>query len=607
MPRNIAIIAHVDHGKTTLVDAMLKQSAIFHARELVQERVMDSMDLERERGITIMAKYTGIFYQGTKINIVDTPGHADFGGEVERTLSTVDGVLLLVDAAEGPLAQTKYVLRKALALKLKPIVVINKIDRQDARPTEVLDKCLDLFLELGADEDQIEFPVLYASARGGFAKYRLHDEEQDLVPLFETIMREIPEPTGDPEAPLQMLISSVDWDDYVGRIAIGRISRGRMRVGQTVTVLATDGSTHSGRVVKLYQYVGLGRVESATATVGDIVALTGLDELGIGCTIADPEQPEALPFMQVDEPTVTMDFMVNDSPLAGQEGKFVTSRHLRDRLHREAYTNISMRVEDGETTDVFHVSGRGELHLAILIETMRREGYEFSVSRPKAIFKRSDDGELLEPLELLTVDVPEEHLGVVMEKLGSRQARLRTMEHAESGSVLVEFDIPARSLLGFRSQFLTDTRGYGVMNNIFNGYGPYRGEIPKRSHGVLVAWEYGTATVYGLYAAEERGSLLIGSGTTVYEGMIIGETGRPQDIDVNVNKKKQMTNMRSSGADEAMRLAPPLEMTLDKALEYIEDDELVEITPKHIRLRKRILDRAERLRRQKKASYELNQ
>lgn len=606
MPRNIAIIAHVDHGKTTLVDAMLKQSAIFHVKEQVQERVMDSMDLERERGITIMAKFTGIFYQGTKINIVDTPGHADFGGEVERTLSTVDGVLLLVDAAEGPLAQTKYVLRKALALKLKPIVVINKIDRQDARPVDVLDKCLDLFLELGADEDQIEFPVLYASSRAGFAKYQLDDEPKDLTPLFETILREIPEPQGDPDGPLQMLVSSVDWDDYVGRIAIGRVSRGRLRVGQTLSVIGTDGETHQGKVVKLYQYVGLQRVECTDAQAGDIVALTGVEDVSIGCTLASHEQPEALPFIKVDEPTVTMDFMVNDSPLAGQEGKYVTSRHLRDRLHREAYTNISMRVEDGETTDLFHVSGRGELHLAILIETMRREGYEFAVSRPKAIFRQGEDGQVLEPMELLSVDVPEDYLGVVMEKLGSRQARLLTMEHTESGTVLLDYDIPARSLLGFRSQFLTDTRGYGVMNHIFNGYGPYRGEIPKRNHGVLVAWEYGTSTVYGLYAAEERGNLFIGANTTVYEGMLVGETGRPQDIDVNVIKKKQMTNMRSSGADEAMRLAPPIEMTLDKALEYIEEEELVEVTPRNIRLRKRILDRAERLRRLKRAEYELS-
>ena len=559
---------------------------------------MDSMDLERERGITIMAKFTGIFYKGTKINIVDTPGHADFGGEVERTLSTVDGVLLLVDAAEGPLAQTKYVLRKALALKLKPILVINKIDRQDARPTDVLDKCLDLFLELGADEDQIEFPVLYASSRAGFAKYRLNDEEVDLVPLFETILREVPEPTGNPEEPLQMLVSSVDWDDYVGRIAIGRITRGRLRVGQTVTVIGTDHSTHQGKVVKLYQYVGLARVECTEAAAGDIVALTGIEELSIGCTLAAPEQPEALPFTKVDEPTVTMDFMVNDSPLAGQEGKFVTSRHLRDRLHREAYANISMRVEDGETTDVFHVSGRGELHLAILIETMRREGYEFSVSRPKAIFRQDEDGQVLEPMELLSVDVPEEHLGVVMEKLGSRQARLLNMEHTDSGSVLVDFDIPARSLLGFRSQFLTDTRGYGVMNHIFNGYGPYRGEIPKRNHGVLVAWEYGVSTVYGLYAAEERGNLFIGPNTTVYEGMLVGETGRPQDIDVNVNKKKQMTNMRAAGSDEALRLVPPRKLSLEQCLEFLADDELLEVTPKNLRIRKTILNHEKRMKAQ---------
>ena len=607
MPRNIAIIAHVDHGKTTLVDAMLKQSAIFHVKEHVQERVMDSMDLERERGITIMAKFTGIFYKGTKINIVDTPGHADFGGEVERTLSTVDGVLLLVDAAEGPLAQTKYVLRKALALKLKPIVIINKIDRQDARPIDVLDKCLDLFLELGADEDQIEFPVLYASSRAGFAKYRLDDEEIDLIPLFETILREIPEPTGDPEGPLQMLVSSVDWDDYIGRIAIGRISRGTLRVGQTVSLIGTDDFIQPGKIVKLFQYVGLSRVECTEAHVGDIVALTGIEDISIGCTLADPEHPEALPFMKVDEPTVTMDFMVNDSPLAGQEGKYVTSRHLRDRLHREAYANISMRVEDGETTDIFHVSGRGELHLAILIETMRREGYEFSVSRPKAIFRRGDDGEILEPMERLSVDVPEEHVGVAMEKLGSRQARLLSMDHTESGTVLLEYDIPARSLLGFRSQFLTDTRGYGVMNHIFNGYGPYRGEIPKRTHGVLIAWELGVSTIYGLFYAEDRGNLFIGPGVTVYGGMLVGETGRPQDIEVNITKKKQMSNMRSSGADEAMRLATPVDMSLDKALEYIEDDELVEVTPRSIRLRKRILDRSERGRRLKRADLEISQ
>ncbi len=603
MIRNIAIIAHVDHGKTTLVDALLKQSSIFHAKEQVQERVMDSMDLERERGITIMAKFTGVFYKGNKINIVDTPGHADFGGEVERTLSTADGVLLLVDAAEGPLAQTKYVLRKALGLGLKPIVVINKIDRQDARPLVVLDKCLDLFIELGADEDQLEFPYLFASSRSGFAKYKLDDESVDLEPLFETILREVPPPQGDPEAPLQMLVSSLDWDDYVGRIAIGRIKRGSMRVGQSVAVMGTDGTTSQGKIVKLYQYVGLARTETPEGHAGDIVAVTGLPEVSIGCTLAAPDCQEALPFIALDEPTVTMDFMVNDSPLAGQEGKFVTTRHLRDRLFREAHINISMRVEEGATSDVYHVSGRGELHLAILIETMRREGYEFAVSRPKAIFKTDENGQVLEPMELLTVDVPEDYMGVVMEMLGARQARMLNMEHTNTGSVRIEYDIPARSLLGFRSSFLTETRGYGVMNHIFNGYDPYRGEIPKRGGGVLIAYEPGEATVYGLYNAEERGNLFIKPGTKVYEGMIVGETGRPQDIDVNVTKKKQITNMRSSGADEAMRLTTPTDMSLDKALEYIEDDELVEVTPQSIRVRKRILDRQERLRRLKKAEY----
>lgn len=599
MIRNIAIIAHVDHGKTTLVDAMLKQSSIFHAKEQVQERVMDSLDLERERGITIMAKFTGIFYKGTKINIVDTPGHADFGGEVERTLSTVDGVLLLVDAAEGPLAQTKYVLKKALDLRLKPIVVINKIDRPDARPLEVVDKCLDLFIELGADDDQLEFPVLYASGRSGFAKLDLDDPDKDLTPLFDTIISEIPAPTGDPQAPLQMLVTSIDWDDYVGRIAIGRIKNGCLTAGQTVTVIDPDGNEHNGKVAKLYQFVGLSRSEKASAQAGDIVAIVGLDDINIGCTLTDREHRVALPFVKVDEPTVTMDFMVNDSPLAGKEGKFVTTRHLRDRLQREAYANISMRVEDGPTADIWHVSGRGELHLAVLIETMRREGYEFAVSRPRPIFKKDEKGQLLEPLELLTVEVPEEFLGTIMELLGSRQGKLLDMSHSPSGTVRLEYDIPARSLLGFRSLFLTETKGYGVMHHIFNGYGPYRGDIPKRNHGVLVAYEAGVATVFGLYGAQDRGNLFITPGTQVYEGMIVGETGRPQDIDINVTKKKHLTSLRAAGAEEAMRLSPPIEMTLERALEYIENDELIEVTPQSIRLRKRILNRQERLRRQK--------
>lgn len=604
MIRNIAIIAHVDHGKTTLVDAMLKQSSIFHAKEHVQERVMDSLDLERERGITIMAKFTGIFYEGTKINIVDTPGHSDFGGEVERTLSTVDGVLLLVDAAEGPLAQTKYVLQKALALGLKPIVVINKIDRADARPLVILDKCLDLFIELGADEDQLDFPVVYASARSGYAKRDLDDPDTDLTPLFEAIISEIPAPQGDADAPLQMLVSSIDWDDYVGRIAIGRVQNGKLTAGQTVTVIDTDGNEHNEKIAKLYQFVGLDRAEQANTQAGDIAAIVGLTEVSIGCTLTDPEHRVALPFVKVDEPTVTMDFLVNNSPLAGQEGKYVTTRHLRDRLHREAYANISMRVEDGATADTWHVSGRGELHLAVLIETMRREGYEFAVSRPRAIFKEDENGNVLEPLELLTVEVPEEFLGATMERLGSRQAKLLDMTHSESGTVYLKYDIPARSLLGFRSQFLTETKGYGVMNHAFNGYGPYRGDIPKRNHAVLVAYEPGVATVFGLYGAEDRGTLFITPGTQVYEGMIVGETGRSQDIDINVTKKKHLTSLRSAGAEEAMRLSPPPEFTLEKALEYIESDELIEITPKNMRLRKRILDRQERLRRQKWADHD---
>lgn len=605
MKRNIAIIAHVDHGKTTLVDAMLKQSHIFHAKEHVQERVMDSMDLERERGITIMAKNTGVYYKGVKINIVDTPGHADFGGEVERTLSTVDGVLLLVDAAEGPLAQTKYVLRKALGQNLQPIVVINKIDRQDAQPLEILDKCLDLFIELGATDEQLDFPVLFASSRAGFAKPRLEDESVDLTPLFETILEKIPAPVGDVAAPLQMLITTLDWDDYLGRIAIGRVTRGRVQAGQTVAVVKTDNTVSMAKVAKLYQYVGLKRTEHTEAEVGDIVAMAGLAEVGLGDTVTDFEHPEPLPFVPVDEPTVTMDFMINDSPFAGREGQYVTSRHLRERLYREAYTNVSMRIEDGPTPDLFHVSGRGELHLAILIETMRRQGYEFAVSRPKVIF-RQVEGQLMEPMELLTVDVPEQYMGTVMEKLGARKGLMINMEHTATGSVRIEFEISARALLGFRSEFLTDTRGYGVMNTLFNGYGPYRGDIPGRPNGVLVAWEEGDATAYGLQNAEERGSLFIGPGVKVYEGMVIGESARPSDLDVNVCKRKQLTNIRSSAADEAIRLAPPRDMSLDHALEYISDDELVEVTPKSIRLRKRLLNRQERLRQIKK-QQEMNQ
>jgi len=597
--RNIAIIAHVDHGKTTLVDALLKQSHIFHAKEHVQERVMDSMDLERERGITIMAKNTGVFYKGHKINIVDTPGHADFGGEVERTLSTVDGVLLLVDAAEGPLAQTKYVLRKALAQKLQTIVVINKIDRHDAQPLVTLDKCLDLFIELGADNEQLDFPVLFASSRAGIAKYKLEDDGQDLTPLFETIMDKIPSPVGDPDGPLQLLVATLDWDDYLGRIAIGRVTRGKLSVGQTVAVIKADNTVAQAKITKLYQYVGLKRVEHESAEMGDIVAVAGLTDVGLGDTVADFEHPEPLPFVPVDEPTVTMDFIINDSPLAGREGQFITSRHLRERLHREAYTNVSMKIEDGPTPDVFHVSGRGELHLAILIETMRRQGYEFAVSRPKVIF-RQIAGQLMEPMELLTVDVPEQHMGVVIEKLGSRKAQMLNMEHTGTGSVRIEFEITSRALLGFRSDFLTDTRGYGVMNHLFNGYGPYRGDLPARANGVLVAYEEGETTAYGLQNAEERGVLFIAPGVKVYEGMVVGESARASDLDVNICKRKQLTNIRSSAADDAIRLTTPRDMSLDRALEYISDDELVEVTPKSIRIRKRVLRREDRLRQIKK-------
>lgn len=599
MKRNIAIVAHVDHGKTTLVDAMLKQSRLFHVKEQLQERMMDSMDLERERGITIMAKNTGVHYRDVKINIVDTPGHADFGGEVERTLSTVDGVLLLVDAAEGPLAQTKYVLRKALELKLKPIVVINKIDRQDARAVDVLDKVLDLFIELGADDEQLDFPVIYTIAREGIAKTSLDDPSEDLIPLFEAILQHIPAPQGDTDLPLQMMISTLEWDDYVGRIAVGRIRRGTLQAGQTVALIKADGTIRNEKVSKLYQYVGLRRIEHASAEAGDIIALAGLGEASIGETIADAISPEALPFLPVDEPTVTMDFMVNDSPFAGQEGQYVTSRHLRDRLQREAYTNVSMRIEDGPSPDVFKVSGRGELHLAILIETMRRQGYEFSVSRPKVIIKEIE-GQLMEPMELLTVDIPAEHLGVVMEKLGARKGQMINMEHTRTGSVKLEFEMTSRSLLGFRSEFLTDTRGYGVMNHLFNGFGPYKGSIPGRPNGVLVAYEEGETTSYGLQNAEERGKLFIGAGVRVYEGMVIGESARASDLDVNACKKKQLTNIRSAGADDSIRLTTVREMGLDRALEFISDDELVEVTPKSLRIRKRILPREDRLRQIKK-------
>lgn len=587
--RNIAIIAHVDHGKTTLVDGMLRQSGIFRENEQVQERVMDSGDLERERGITIMAKNTSVSYRGVKINIVDTPGHADFGGEVERVLKMVDGVLLLVDAFEGPMPQTKFVLRKALQLSLKPIVVVNKIDKAEARPDEVVDEVLDLFIELGADDDQIEFPVVYSSSRDRFAIRDQGDERKNLEPLLDTIVESVPAPVGEMDKPLQLLVSNIDYDEYVGRIAIGRIDRGKISLGQQSVVCKKDGKTVQAKVSQLYTFQGLKRVDTKEASLGDIVAVSGLGDINIGETICDIEAPEPLPFVNIDEPTISMTFSVNNSPLAGREGTYVTSRHLRERLFKELETNVSLRVEETETPDSFKVSGRGELSLSILIETMRRQGYEFQVSKPKVIMKEVD-GAKFEPIELLMIDVPEEFMGVVMEKLGTRKAELTNMHSASEGYMRLEFKIPARGLIGYRSEFLTDTKGNGIMNHVFNGHEPYKGDISSRQRGSLVAWEAGESVVYGLYNAQERGNLFIIAGVTVYEGMIVGENAKNEDIVVNVCKKKHVTNMRAAGSDEALRLTPPIILSLEQALEFISDDELVEITPKNTRLRKRVLN-----------------
>lgn len=591
--RNVAIIAHVDHGKTTLVDGLLKQSGIFRENEQVSERVLDSNDLERERGITILSKNTAVFYKDIKINIVDTPGHADFGGEVERVLNMVDGVLLLVDSFEGTMPQTRFVLRKALQLNLKPIVVINKIDRPDARPQEVLDEVLDLFIELGANEDQLEFPVVYASSREGYAIFDLNDEPKNLVPLFETIINHIPSPKGSADEPLQFLVSSIDYDDYVGRIAIGRIERGTIKSGQQAVLCKKDGSLQNIKISKLYSFTGLKRIESPTSSAGDIIAIAGVSNITIGETVCDVDSPEPLPFIDVDEPTMSMTFSVNNSPFAGREGTYVTSRHLRDRLFKELETNVSLRVEETDSPDSFVVSGRGELHLSILIETMRRQGYEFQVSKPSVIYKEVN-GEKYEPIEYLIIDVPEDFMGVVMEKLGSRKAELVNMHSSQQGYMRLEFKIPARGLIGYRSEFLTDTKGNGIMNHVFHGYEPYKGEIPRRTRGSMVAWEDGEAVTYGLYNAQERGTLFITPGASVYEGMIVGENARSEDIVVNVCKKKHVTNMRASGSDEALRLTPPVILSLEQALEFIEDDELVEVTPKNIRLRKKILNTEQR-------------
>ena len=596
--RNIAIIAHVDHGKTTLVDAMLKQSHVFRSNEKVAERVMDSGDIERERGITILSKNTSVMHDGVKINIVDTPGHADFGGEVERVLNMVDGVLLLVDAFEGPMPQTKYVLRKALEQKLKPIVVINKIDKPDARVSEVEDEVLELFMELEADDDQLDFPVIYANGRDGIAKNSMDDDSDNLEPLFKCIIKNCPCPKGDADGPLQFMVTTLDYDDYVGKIAVGRIVRGRMRPNQQVVI--TDGeSQRKAKIGRVYTYEGLKRVETDEASMGDIACIIGIPDLKIGETVADPENPEALPKINIDEPTLSMIFYVNDSPFAGQDGEFVTSRHLRDRLFREVQTNVSLRVEETDSADAFKVSGRGELHIAVLIEEMRREGYELQVGKPSVITKEIN-GKKCEPLEALTIDVPQEFMGTVMEKLGTRKAEMVKMVDLK-GYTRLEFIIPARGLIGFRSEFLTATKGNGIMYHVFHGYAPWKGDIPGRTRGSLVAFESGTTTGYGIFNLQDRGVMFINPGEEIYLGQVIGESNRDVDIDVNPCKKKHLTNTRSSASDEALRLIPPRQMGLEKSLEWINEDELVEVTPHNIRIRKAILDKHDRKKAMRKS------
>ena len=594
--RNVAIIAHVDHGKTTLVDEMLKQSGTFRENEQVAERVMDSNDLERERGITILAKNTSIHYKGHKINIVDTPGHADFGGEVERILLTVDSVLLLVDAFEGCMPQTRFVLKKALGLGKKPIVVVNKIDRPGARPDEVIDEVLDLFIELGADDEQLEFTVIYASGRQGYASVDKDARQGDLRPLLEMIINEVPAPKNDSTGKTQILFSNIDYDEYVGRIGIGRVERGTVKMGQNVVLCKQDGKTQNVKISRLYVYEGLKRVETEEAVAGDIICVSGIEDLNIGETACDPEQVEPLSFVKIDEPTIAMNFMVNNSPFAGREGKFVTSRNLRDRLFKEVETNVSMRVEETDSADTFKVSGRGELHLSILIETMRRQGYEFQVSRPKVIYKTDENGTLLEPIELLMIEVPESYVGAVMEKLGNRKAELVNMGTRETGMTHLEFRIPARGILNYRSEFLSDTNGNGIMNHIFASYEPYKGDIAQRNTGSIVAYETGETSGYGLFNTQDRGRLFVGPGVEVYEGQIVGESPKNEDIVCNVCKKKQATNMRAAGSDDALRLVPPTILSLEKSLEFIKDDELVEVTPESIRLRKQILSKEQRMK-----------
>lgn len=600
--KNIAIIAHVDHGKTTLVDEMLHQSGIFRDNEVVQERVMDSNDLEKERGITILSKNTSIHYKDTKINIVDTPGHADFGGEVERILTMVDGVLLLVDAFEGCMPQTRFVLKKALALKKTPLVVVNKVDREGARPEEVVDEVLDLFIELGADDDQIDFPVVYASARDGYSSLDPNVRSGDMRPLLDAILENIPSPSGDPEGPAQILFCSLEYDDYVGRIGVGRVQRGTIKHGNPYVLCRQDGTQENVRFSKIYQFEGLKRVECQEATFGDLVCVAGIPDLNIGETACDPDCIEPLPFVKIDEPTISMNFIVNDSPFAGREGKYVTSRNLRDRLFKEVETNVSMRVEETDSMDTFKVSGRGELHLSILIETMRRENYEFQVSRPQVIFKKdSKTGETLESMEIAIIEVPEEYVGSVMEKLCSRKGEIQNMDTRSTGMTHLEIKIPSRGLIGYRSEFLTDTNGNGIMNQLFSGYEPYKGEIQTRSRGSIVVHETGTTTGYGLWNTQDRGRLFVGPGVEVYEGMIVGECAKDEDIVCNVCKKKHVTNTRASGSDEALKLVPPTTLSLEQSMEFLADDELLEVTPQSIRLRKTILNKELRLKAENRA------
>ena len=601
--RNIAIIAHVDHGKTTLVDALLKQSHVFRENEQVADRVMDSGDIEKERGITILSKNTSVMYNGIKINIVDTPGHADFGGEVERVLKMVDGVLLLVDAFEGPMPQTREVLKKSLALNLKPIVVINKIDRPGADPLKVVDKVLELFIELNANDEQLDFPVVYASAKNGIAKMNLTDESDNVTCIFDTIIKNINPPACKQEGTMQLLVSNIDYDDYLGRLAVGRVERGTIKAGQSVAVCKKDDKVTQGKIAKLFTYQGLKRTEVEEVGAGDIVCISGIGDINIGETVCDINNPEKIDFVDIDEPTVSMTFSVNNGPLAGKEGQFVTSRHIRDRLFKELERNVSLRVKETDTPDSFEVCGRGELHLSVLIETMRREGFELLVSRPKVIFKEID-GVKCEPMERLVVNVPDDCIGNVIEKLGRRKAEMANMEPAEAGHTKIEFRIPARGLIGYRTEFLTDTKGEGTMNSIFDNYEPYKGEIQARTRGVLVAFEPGISITYGLYNAQERGELLIGAGVEVYEGMIVGINSRNEDISINVCKEKHLTNTRASGSDDALRLVPPVQMSLEKAIEFIAEDELVEVTPKNIRLRKKILNNKDRERMARRATAE---